>query len=177
MWSHTWRVVVQTLTNVSTRQSRSPYTDFTKDPTNGQDPDFYPGPTTTSPCAVAICSGMAPIGLGPGTDRQPWVPDDRANLYTIKFTRGKVRSQGTWCHTRFVHSLLGVLAKSPADLAVALDIVTPLEGEGNTHTSALKKGFHGQRIGFIDPEYSAGIYMATLMEDVEEQIVRFSVRQ
>jgi amidase len=91
---------------------------------------------------------MAPIALGTETDGSILVPSDRASLYSLKLTLGKAPTRGTLGYTPFTDTL-GPMTKSPADVAVLLDLLTPIEGK--SHRDFLTKSLTGIRIGFLDP--------------------------
>ncbi|KAF9769682.1 hypothetical protein IL306_012886 [Fusarium sp. DS 682] len=122
---------------------------------------------SSSGSAVAVAAGMAPIALGTETDGSICVPSDRAGLYSLKFTVGKVSTKGLLPYTHVTDSL-GPMTKSPADVATLLDILTPIHG--GTHHDALRGSFKGLRIGFLDPaEWAPGPGAVRPNEDYTKQ--------
>jgi amidase len=91
---------------------------------------------------------MAPVALGKETDGSILVPSDRASLYSVKLTSGKAPTRGTLGYTPFTDTL-GPMTKSPEDVAVLLDLLTPIKGK--SHCDFLTKSLTGIRIGFLDP--------------------------
>lgn len=112
---------------------------------------------------------MAPLALGTETDGSILVPSDRASLYSLKLTVGKVSTHGTLPFTRLTDSL-GPIAKSADDIASVLDILTPTNN--GTHREALSKTFHGMRIGFLGPiEWASGTAAVRPNDDYTRQVV------
>ncbi len=91
---------------------------------------------------------MVPVALGTETDGSIVVPSDRASLYSLKLTVGKLSTRGTLGYTPVTDSL-GPMTKSPEDVATLLDILTPIQGK--SHRDFLVGSFAGLRIGFLDP--------------------------
>lgn len=129
-------------------QTQSPYVVGGVDPTDTWLGLSCPG-GSSSGSAASVAAGMAPVSLGTETDGSILVPSDRASLYSLKLTLGKASTRGTLGYTPFTDTL-GPMTKSPEDVAVLLDILTPIEG--GSHRDFLTKSLAGIRIGFLDPQ-------------------------
>lgn len=115
---------------------------------------------------------MDPIALGTETNGSILVPGDRASLYSLKLTVGKVSMHGVLPFTHLTDSL-GPMAKSPEDIAAVLDILTPIQGR--SYQNALTKSFKGLRVGFLDPiEWASGPGAVRPNEDFTKQTVSSS---
>lgn len=118
---------------------------------------------------MAVAAGMAPIALGTETDGSILVPSDRASLYSLKLTVGKVSTHGILPFNHLSDSL-GPMTKSPEDVASFLDILALIK-EG-MHHDALRKSFKGLRVGFLDPiEWAPGPGAVRPNEDFTKQMV------
>ena len=111
---------------------------------------------------------MAPIALGTETDGSILVPSDRASLYSLKLTVGKVSTHGTLPFSPLTDSL-GPMTKSTDDVTSILDIICPTEG---SYRDALRTSLKGMRIGFLDPvEWAPGAGAVRPNEDYTQQVV------
>ncbi|KAM0418618.1 hypothetical protein ACHAPT_012421 [Fusarium lateritium] len=150
-------------------QTQSPYVVGGVDPTDTWLGMSTPG-GTSSGSAVAVAAGMAPVALGTETDGSILVPSDRAGLYSLTVTVGKLSTRGLLPFTRVTDSL-GPMAKSPKDVATLLDILTPIQG--GTHHNALTGSFKGLRIGFLDPaEWAPRPGAVRPNDDYTKQVIR-----
>ncbi|KAH6842213.1 amidase signature domain-containing protein [Chaetomium sp. MPI-CAGE-AT-0009] len=128
-------------------QTQTPYVAGGVDPTDTWLGLSTPG-GSSSGSAASVAAGMASVALGTETDGSILVPSDRASLYSLKLTLGKAPTRGTLGYTPFTDTL-GPMTKSPEDVAVLLDFLTPIEGK--SHRDFLTKSLTDIRIGFLDP--------------------------
>jgi amidase len=99
-------------------------------------------------CAASVATGMAPVALGTETDGSILLPSNRASFYSVKLTLVKAPTRGTLGYTPFTDTL-GPMTRSSEDVAVLLDLLTPIKGK--SHCDFLTKSLTGIRIGFLDP--------------------------
>lgn len=112
---------------------------------------------------------MAPIAIGTETDGSILVPSDRAGLYSLKYTVGKVSTAGTLPYTRITDSI-GPMTKCAKDVATICDVITPIAGQ--SHHDFLSGSFSGMKIGFLDPvEWASGPVAVRPNSDYTEQTV------
>ncbi|OHE97691.1 hypothetical protein CORC01_07106 [Colletotrichum orchidophilum] len=102
---------------------------------------------SSSGSAIAAAVGMAPFALGTETEGSVLQPSDRASLYSIKPTIGKISTRGCLPGIKLT-DVVGPMTKSPEDLAAFLDILTPIKDV--SHVDFLTGAFKDLRIGFLD---------------------------
>lgn len=148
----------------------SPLTGFTRNPWNT---DRTPGGSSGG-SAVAVATGMAALALGGDEGGSIRIPSSFCGIAGLKPTWGRVPLQqpaycGTWSH-------VGPMARSVADLALALDVIgkpdprdwESLPDDGRVHVAGIGRNVDGLRIalspgiGFVtvDPEVEAAVRRA-----------------
>ncbi|KAK1244056.1 hypothetical protein MKX08_002194 [Trichoderma sp. CBMAI-0020] len=100
--------------------------------------------------AVGVSAGFGIVSLGVETDGSIVSPASRAALYAIKPTIGTVSMDGVVPVSKNLDSV-GAMARSPADLAVVMEM---LQATGPNHDERLSQlmtqKWDGLRIGFVD---------------------------
>ncbi|KAH8178581.1 amidase domain-containing protein [Sarocladium implicatum] len=98
-------------------QTNSPYR---REDLEDEDQPFAGG--SSSGTAVGIASGFAPLGIGTETSGSTVYPASLNGLYAMKIGRGKVSTDGVFRLSRDFDGI-GVMARTPADLAVLAEAV------------------------------------------------------
>ncbi|EHK42024.1 hypothetical protein TRIATDRAFT_268254 [Trichoderma atroviride IMI 206040] len=100
--------------------------------------------------AVGVSAGFGIVSLGVETDGSIVSPASRAALYAMKPTIGTVSMDGVVPVSKSLDSV-GAMARSPADLAVVVEM---LQATGPNHDERLSQlmtqKWDGLRIGFVD---------------------------
>lgn len=105
---------------------------------------------SSSGSAVGVSAGFGIVSLGVETDGSIVSPASRAALYAMKPTIGTVSMNGVVPVSKSLDSV-GAMARSPADLAVVMEM---LQATGPSHDENLSqlmvRKWDGLRIGFVD---------------------------
>lgn len=103
-----------------------------------------------------MAAGFAPLALATETDGSIVQPANRAALYGLKATVGRICTEGTAPWSSLTDSI-GGMAKSPQDLATLFDVLTDADrcaeerARGDGDDDDLPKSWKGLRVGFVDP--------------------------
>ncbi|KAF2638485.1 amidase signature enzyme [Massarina eburnea CBS 473.64] len=113
-----------------------------------------PGGSSTG-SAVSIASGFSALAIGTDTIGSLITPANRAGLYALKPTVGKVPMDGIFSLSKSFDSA-GGMAKSAKDLVALMDILlSPTSKERSIsipkQTFRIKEDWAGLRIGFTEP--------------------------
>ena len=113
---------------------------------------------------------MAPFALGTETEGSILQPSDRASLYSIKPTTGKISTRGFLPGTPLT-DVVAPMTKSPGDIAALFDVLMPMQG--SSYLDFLTMSFTGLRIGFLDTkQWLSGAAVCRPSEDYIKQLVR-----
>ncbi|EHK48802.1 hypothetical protein TRIATDRAFT_175067, partial [Trichoderma atroviride IMI 206040] len=133
-------------------QAQSAYTTGAVDLTDRVLGHSSPSGSSTG-SAVGVSAGYSPLAIGTDTGGSLITPSTRAALYTLRPTMNLVPQDGL---IPLSHSFdtVGPMAKSPADLANLLDVLTTPKGsEKRKFYSQITAGdFRDFKIGFLSPE-------------------------
>lgn len=103
-----------------------------------------------------MAAGFAPLALATETDGSIVQPANRAALYGLKATVGRICTEGTAPWSSLTDSI-GGMAKSPQDLAALFDVLTDADrcaekrARGDGDDDDLPEPWAGLRVGFVDP--------------------------
>ncbi|KAI1318485.1 amidase signature enzyme [Xylariaceae sp. FL0255] len=99
---------------------------------------------SSSGSAVSVASGFAPLALATETDGSIVQPANRAALYGMKATVGRIPTEGTAPWSPITDSI-GGMAKSPRDLSSLFEVL--LQTELSSELTGL---WSGKRVGVVD---------------------------
>ncbi|KAG6357654.1 hypothetical protein INS49_013533 [Diaporthe citri] len=111
---------------------------------------------SSSGSAAGVAAGFAPLALATETDGSIVQPANRAALYGLKATVGRIGTDGTAPWSSLTDSI-GGMAKSPQDLEALFDVLTDAdrcaakEARGDGDGDGLPESWTGLRVGFVDP--------------------------
>lgn len=113
---------------------------------------------------------MAPVALRTESEWSLIIPADRASVYALKATVESVSNTGVLGFA-VISDAIGTFGKSPADIALVLDILLDRSPGLSQHLD--RPSFSGLRIGFIDPEeWSSGTGAVRPNDGYNSQTVR-----
>ncbi|UKZ68357.1 uncharacterized protein TrAtP1_009396 [Trichoderma atroviride] len=147
-------------------QTQSAYTTGAVDLTDRVLGHSSPSGSSTG-SAVGVSAGYSPLAIGTDTGGSLITPSTRAALYTLRPTMDLVPQDGL---IPLSHSFdtVGPMAKSPADLANLLDVLTNPKGseERKYHSQITAGDFRDFKIGVLSPE--TWFFDADLQRPVQE---------
>lgn len=122
--------------------------------------------------AVSVAAGYAPLSIGAETMGSIIHPADRAALYGLKPTIGKIKGDHTWMVSASCDAL-GPMAKSVDDLLMLYNILVDAKLSIKQSLSSLSKTASCLNVGFLDIEtwpYSIGEADANVKQQVKETL-------
>ncbi|KAK0631045.1 amidase signature domain-containing protein [Bombardia bombarda] len=132
-------------------QTQSPYVQGGWDPTEKFGGHSGPG-GSSSGSAVAVAAGFAPISIGTETWGSLIMPASRANVFTLKPSRGVIPMDGVM-PVSDIYDISGPMAKSASDIANTLDALADPGAPRRPQTgyiSMVTKSWTGLRLGAVD---------------------------
>lgn len=100
---------------------------------------------SSSGSAAGVAAGFSPLALATETDGSIVQPSNRAALYGMKATVGRIPTKGTAPWSPVTDSI-GGMAKSPQNLATLFNVLLQTKSE-----DPLTGTWSGQRVGVVDP--------------------------
>ncbi|KAH6619627.1 amidase signature domain-containing protein [Chaetomium sp. MPI-SDFR-AT-0129] len=132
-------------------QTQSPYVQGGWDPREKFGGHSGPG-GSSSGSATSVAAGFAPLSVGTETWGSLIMPATRANVFTLKPSRGVVPMDGIM-PVNDIYDIAGPMAKSAADIAVVLDAMidvgAPHRSDGG-YASTATASWRGLRLGAVD---------------------------
>ncbi|KAK7422002.1 hypothetical protein QQZ08_009723 [Neonectria magnoliae] len=131
-------------------QTQSPYVHGGWDPTEKFGGHSGPG-GSSSGSATSVALGFAPVSVGTETWGSLIMPASRANVFTLKGTRGVVQMQGVM-PVNDILDIVGPLARRALDIANVFDAMLdpgyPFQPEGG-YSAKVTGSWEGLRLGAV----------------------------
>ncbi|KAI8965480.1 amidase signature enzyme [Daldinia sp. FL1419] len=112
------------------------------------------GGSTSGP-AVSIVAGFCPLGIGTETAGSTVYPASCCGLYGMKLTPGSVSTDGVFKLSESFDGI-GVLARTPADLPLLIDIIAKkgvVSEAPNTLTERMEESWSGLGVGIVPGDW------------------------